>query len=106
MCERLERLRVANEDRDGVDEYCAEITQAVGSLKSLEWEAIRAERFSMTPPALHSELVRNAESLLHKRASELIRRQEWLASPVEEDAGNRDVAVKPGQADKYGINLD
>ena len=26
-CERLERLRVANEDRDGIDEYCAEITQ-------------------------------------------------------------------------------
>ena len=60
----------------------------------------------MTPPALYSELVRNAESLLHKRASELIRRQEWLASPVEEDVCNRDVTVKPGQADKYGINLD
>ena len=61
-----------NGERDGIDEYTAEIRQAVETLKSLEWEAIRTERFSMTPPALYSELVRTAESLLHKRADEVI----------------------------------
>ena len=59
----------------------------------------------MIPPALFSELVRTAESLLHKRAEELVRRQEWLATPVE-DLGNRNVEVVPGQADKYRVNLD
>ena len=59
----------------------------------------------MTPPALYSELVRTAESLLHKRADELIRRQEWLATPVAE-MGDRAVAVTPGQADEYGVKLD
>ena len=63
-CETLERLREVNDGRDGLDEYVAEIRQAaVGTLKSPEWEAIRSERFSMTPPARFSELVRNAESL-------------------------------------------
>ena len=104
-CDRLDRLCEVSGERDGIDEYTAEIRQAVVTLKSLEWAGIRTERFSMTPPALYSELVRTAESLLHKRADEVIRRQEWLAAPVAE-IGDRAVAVKPGQADKYGVNLD
>ena len=105
-CERLERMLETKSDAcDGLDEYASEITRAVESLKSLEWEAIRTERFSMTPPALYSELVRNAEALLQKQAEELIRRQEWLAAPVDplEDPC---VEVKHREPDKYGINLD
>ena len=104
-CERLERLRITNDGRDGLDEYVSEIKQAVDTLKRVEWEVIRTEKFSMTPPALYSDLVRNAECLLYKRASELIRRQEWLAAPVEE-LSDRAVTVKAGRADKYGIDLN
>ena len=103
-CERLDQLRSAD-DPDGLDEYTAEMKQAVASLKSLAWETIRIERFHMTPPALYSEFVRNAESLLHKRADELIRRREWLAAPVEE-MNDPDVPVKAGRVDKYGLDLD
>ena len=40
-----------------------------------------------------------------KQADELIRRQEWLAADVE-PLEEREVPVKPGTADKYGIDLD
>ena len=50
-CERLDHLR-RHDDRDGLDEFADEIKQAVASLKSLAWEAIRVERFNMTPVAL------------------------------------------------------
>ena len=78
----------------------------MGLLKSLEWEGIRAERFSLTPPGLFTELVRNAESLLHRQAAELARRQAWLASPAEEEVGDRHVPVAASTADKYGVDLD
>ena len=42
----------------------------MAALKSLEWEDIRVEKFNMTPPALFTEMVRTAESLLHRQAAE------------------------------------
>ena len=59
----------------------------------------------MTPVALYSELVRTAESILHKRADALNRRREWLSTPVEE-LGDRAVPVKAGSIDKYGVDLN
>ena len=103
-CERLDQLRSAD-DPDGLDEYTAEMKQAVASLKSLAWETIRIERFHMTPPALYSEFVRNAESLLHKRADELIQRRDWLSTPVE-DLGGRAIPVNAKALDKCGVDLD
>ena len=35
----------------------------------------------------------------------MIRRQEWLAAPVEE-VEDREVPVKASTADKYGVDLD
>ena len=90
----------------------------------------------MTPPALFTEMVRTAESILHRQAAEtvvsnfsifgtdlfsptcplltppkritrMIRRQEWLAAAAPDDAAEE--APKPARAsaaDKYGINLD
>ena len=42
----LERKRERNNKNDGFDLFAEEITKAVGTLKSLEWEDIRAERFN------------------------------------------------------------
>ena len=86
-------------------EFADEIKQAVASLKSLAWEAIRVESFNMSPVAFYSEHVRTAESLLHKRADELIRGKQWLSTPVEQ-LGDRAVTVKAGTVDKYGVDLD
>ena len=64
---RLERRLAANEEADGFESKAKECIQAVAALKLLDWEAIRTERFSLTPPGLFSELVRNAEVLLRKK---------------------------------------
>ena len=62
----------------------------------------------MTPPALFTDMVRTAESLLHRQAAELIRRQEWLAATVVEEASQEEPrpAHNSSAADKYGVDLD
>ena len=65
-------LKAKEENRDGLNEFAEEIANAVAALKSLEWEDIRVERFNMTPPALFTEMVRTAESLLHRQAAETV----------------------------------
>ena len=69
--ERLGELKAREEDRDGLNVFADEILKAVELLKSLEWEDIRRERYNMTPPALFSEMVRTAESLLHRQSAEM-----------------------------------
>ena len=85
-----------------------EISKAVGKLKSVEWEDIRKEKYFLTPPALFSELVRTATSLISRQAAEIARRQEWLADEVPAMAAdeNRNVPLKQGSVDKYGIDLE
>ena len=46
------------DNRDGVQEFCDELCLAVETLKSLEWNDIRIEKYNKTPPALFSELAR------------------------------------------------
>ena len=60
-CERLDHLR-NHDDRDGLDEFADEIKQAVASLKSLAWEAIRVGRFNMTNQKLSNQKI-NCEFL-------------------------------------------
>ena len=62
--------------RDGLAEFAEEISKAVGKMKSVEWEDIRKEKFSLTPPALFSELVRTAEGFIQRHAAEIARQQE------------------------------
>ena len=73
--------------------------------KSTEWDDIRREKFSLTPPALFTELVRTADSLIARQGAEISRRQDWLEAEVEQEP-NLEVQVKPGAADKYGIDLE
>ena len=68
---RLGELKEREDDRDGLNEFADEIIKAVELLKSVEWEDIRVERYNMTPPALFSDMVRTAESLLHRQAAEM-----------------------------------
>jgi hypothetical protein len=68
-CNRLCQL-ADSDPRDGLAEFAQEATRAIGLLASLEWEDIRIERFNLTPPAVFSELVRNAEHLLYRQAAE------------------------------------
>ena len=105
-CTPLGELRAAHGARDGFDEFADEIIKAVGIIKNLEWEDIRVERFNLIQPCLFTELVRNAESLLQRQAAELVRRQAWLASPVEEEAGDCHVPAVASTTDKDGVDLN
>ena len=77
--------------KDGFDSFAQECIRAVASLKLLEWDAIRRERFSFAPEGLFSELVNNAETLLTRQADEAERRQEWLAADQEEVDGDDEI---------------
>ena len=57
VSERLGEVK-EKDNRDGVQEFCDELRLAVETLKSLEWNDIRIEKYNMTPPALFSELAR------------------------------------------------
>ena len=102
----MERRLAANEEADGFESKAKECIQAVAALKLLDWEAIRTERFSLTPPGLFSELVRNAEVLLRKHVDEKRRREEWLNEEIEDKSeGDTDVPLtrKP---DRYKLDLE
>ena len=94
---------------DGLDVFAEEILCAVSSIKAVAWDAIRRERFSLTPEGLYNELVRNAESLLNKRDAEAARRQARLAT-IEaldyDDEGELVPAAAGIRPDKYNVNLE
>ena len=95
----------AVDDRDGLSEFVQEVSQAVAMLSSVEWEDIRKEKFSVTPPALYTDLVRTAESLISRMTEETTRRQKWLAAEVAPDE-DRQVPIAASTTDKYGIDLE
>ena len=103
-CVVLEKMK-ETDDRDGLSEFVDDITKAVGGLKSVEWESIRKEKFSLAPLALFTDLVRTAESLISRQAAEITRRQEWLATEVETEV-DRAVPISASTADKYGVDLE
>ena len=89
-------------------ESAREIQAAVDMLKSLEWEEIRKEKFSITPIAIFESFVRLAESMISREAAEKQRRQQWLAE-ANEEAPEQDTSAIPlstNTADKYGVDLE
>ncbi len=74
-CDSLRQMVKAHGPaHDGLDVYSEEVLRAAASLKAVNWDAIRRERFSLTPEGLYDELVRNAEAMLRKRDTEAARR--------------------------------
>ena len=53
-----EALAVVRNGADGLESYAAELREAVAKLRVCSWDAIRRERFNVTPPALFDELAR------------------------------------------------
>ena len=126
----LRRMIAAHgEQDDGLQAFAEEVCQAADSIKQVSWEAIRLERFSLTPFALYGELIRTAQCYLEREDEEAERRKAFLAAPVgtNEDAdaaeteddegemeeenegeGDEDDAepALPGRgADKYDLNI-
>ena len=86
-------------------------------LKEVSWEAIRRERFFLTPKGLFGELVRNAQQHLRQRTDESSRRQarlkactETIAADVCKESPSKslsDVLPPPVRdPDIFGLKLD
>ena len=52
-------------------------------MKVASWEAIRKDRFSLTPQGLYDELVRNTQHILTSWKGDSTRRQARLKAPLE-----------------------
>ena len=94
---------------DGLDVFAEEIVRSVGMLKQVTWEAIRKERFFLTPKGLYGELVRNAQTTLSLRDEESARRRARLAVAGEEEGEVVEESLQqpPLRAsDKYGLDLN
>ena len=59
----------------------------------LGWEAIRKDRFPLTPLALFEGLVRNTQFILASWNGDATRREARMQAPIEEDDDG-----KPGEA--------
>ena len=59
---------------DGYDVFAKECMDAAGRLRPLDWGAIHAEKYSVTPEVVYFQLVKNAEALMRKEGDEERRR--------------------------------
>ena len=76
-------------------------------MKVLTWEAIRRERFSITPEGLFDELARTAESLLSRADDDTARREQFLSEAIPGEADGEYIPpTSPMQRDKYGLDLE
>ncbi len=104
---KLEAYREAHAtSHDGVGIFCEEMCGALARVKSLSWESIHRDKFSLTPDGIFEELCRNAEHLLHRHEREQKRREEWLQhEDNEEDEVLEDIQFRPDFEDKFGVRL-
>ena len=104
----LSKYREAHEDsHDGLGIFCDACHKAVDSVKSLDWETIRRDKYSLTPESIFNELARNAENLIRRHKAEQKRREAELNEAGEEDAEEPDdVQQIDVDGDKFGLNLD
>jgi len=97
----------------GLDSFVGEIQSAMKMLKIVSWEAIRADRFSLTPQGLYDDLVKSAQHLISNWGADYQRRQARMQAPIEE-APERKLTETPiplgtqttRPKDKYGLDID
>ena len=89
---------------DGFDVFARECVEAARSLRPLDWGAIHAEKFPITPESVYYALVRNAEGHMRKQSDEERRRLAWLQQEIAHAEGA--VPLKAAQADVYKCDPD
>ena len=105
--QRMIDRREVGEGDANLEALVQDCVEATKMLRIVTWEAIRLERFSITPEGLFDELARTADSLLSRAGGDTARRQEFLseAMPGEADGGYIP-PTSPLQKDKYGLDLE
>ncbi len=104
----LSKYREAHEDsHDGLGIFCDACHKAVDSIKSLDWETIRRDKYSLTPETVFHELARNAQNLIRRHKAEQKRREDELnEGGGEEEEEPDDVQHIHVGEDKYGLSLE
>ena len=95
-----------------------DIETAVKMLKVVSWEAIRKDRFSLTPAAVYDDMVRNTERILSCWSGDATRRQARLKCSVAEEEEDEEKEVCGEEEedeksppplrpkDKYDLDID
>ena len=103
--DELEHLLRSEQERpEGFDEFAKQCVEAARALRILDWSAIHAEKYSITPEAVFLGMVQNAESLMRKQADEERRRLAWLREEVADT--NEAVPLREPKGDAYKCNPD
>ena len=94
----------------GLDSFVEELRIATSKLKVVSWEAIRKDRFSLTPQAMYDEIARNAQRAIGNWNGDCTRRQTRMRTPLEQDEKAQQEAAKEVKSettrppDKYGLD--
>ena len=92
---------------DGYDVFARECIDAARQLRPLDWSAIHAEKYPITPEVIYYELVKNAEALIRKEGDEERRRLEWLQQEVgEEPTGDGAEPLRKSNEDRFKCDPD
>ena len=70
--------------RGGLDSHVSEIEEAVKRMRIVTWDAIRKDKYSLTPKALYDQMATNAQRILTSWTGESVRRQTRLTAPTTE----------------------
>ncbi len=111
---KLVKYKEAHENSsDGLGIFCDAMLRAVQSIKSLDWEVIRQEKYALTPESVFKDLTQNAEKLIRRQNSEQKRRQEYLAAGSDcaeaadvLQAEEEEVHLSQDTPDIYGLSLE
>ncbi len=101
-------IMIKDQQADAADNAAAiagECIKAVEALSSLNFEAIRRDRFPLTPEAIYEGFVKNMRDLTRSLEAEDVRRRDWLSM----EAAVVDAEVKvpaAARGDKYGCDPD
>ena len=103
---RMVDNRETGHEQVHVEAFVEDLGSAVQQLKVVSWDAIRRDRFSLTPDALFDEVSRSAAALLSQLDDESTRRKTYLEKgPEEADAPDLSLP-RAFRKDKYDCDLD
>ena len=83
----MKRMLEAHEvghDQLHVEAFAEDLASAIERVKVVTWDAIRRERFPLTPEGMFDEVSRSAATLLSRIDGETARRRAGLREPAEE----------------------
>ena len=115
--ETLQQMLRTHGASGGFDSQVEELEKSVKQLKVVSWEAIRIDKFNITPPEMYSELIQGAQFLLCAWNADAARRAARMKAPLDANFGahadadeEEEEALLPQEPlrprDKFGLDID